>query len=77
MKVDELVGKSYMFEDGDSLTVMQVKRRNAEPEGCLITFHVQQGPGIPRKLIMNEIEFRSSYGHLFGIEETVPEDPET
>lgn len=58
-----LVGKKHTFPDGDSITVIQVKDRD---EGVrLVTYHIQQGPGIPRKLVMEMAEFLSTYGHLF------------
>ena len=60
--LQQMVGKKYTFEDGDSLEIIQVKRRD---NGPWVTFHVQQGPGIPRKLIMMLDEFQVTYGHLF------------
>jgi hypothetical protein len=61
-----LVGKSYTFDDGDSIEVIQVKRRD---DGPWVTVHITQGPGIPRKLVMRTDEFVESYGHLFEIAE--------
>ena len=61
--IEELVGKTHTFEDGDSITVTQVKYRG--PEQGLVTYHIQQGPGIPRKLVMTVEEFMNTYGHLF------------
>ncbi len=60
--IESLVNRSYTFEDGDSLTIVQIKRRDSGP---WVTFHVQQGPGIPRKLTMHLAEFNEMYGHLF------------
>ena len=58
-----LVGKKHIFPDGDSIEVTQIKNRD---EGVrLVTFHLQQGPGIPRKLVLEMVEFMSTYGHLF------------
>lgn len=57
-----LLGKIHRFEDGDSIEVMQIRRRDT---GAWITYHVQQGPGIPRKMIMMAEEFTMTYGHLF------------
>lgn len=62
----EIIGKSHVFEDGDSITVIQIKSRGPEPEDQLVTFLIQQGPGIPRKLVMYMPEFLGMYGHLFG-----------
>lgn len=58
-----LVGKSYSFDDGDSMTIIQVKRRD---DGPWVTYHVQQGPGIPRKMVMPIEEFIDLYGYLFN-----------
>lgn len=60
---DNVVGLKHQFEDGDSIEVVQVKSRNEELH--LVTYHIQQGPGIPRKLIMELNEFIDTYGHLF------------
>jgi hypothetical protein len=60
---DNIVGLKHQFEDGDSIEVMQVKSRNEELH--LVTYHIQQGPGIPRKLIMELNEFIGTYGYLF------------
>lgn len=61
---EKLLGKVYKFEDGDSIEVVQVKRRDTGP---WITYHIQQGPGIPRKMVMEANEFNATYGHLFGL----------
>ena len=61
---EKLLGKSYTFEDGDRIEIVQVKRRD---KGPWITYHVYQGPGIPRKLLMTAEEFDVTYGHLFGL----------
>lgn len=60
---ENIVGKSYVFEDGNKLHVFQVKRRDSGP---WITYHVHDGPGVPRKLVMHVEEFRENFGHLFG-----------
>lgn len=57
----------HQFEDGDSIEVIQLKSRNDEIH--LVTYHIQQGPGIPRKLVMELNEFIDTYGHLFEVEE--------
>ena len=63
---EKLLGKVHVFEDGDKLEVVQVKRRDTGP---WITYHVHQGPGIPRKMVMMAEEFNVTYGHLFGLED--------
>lgn len=62
-----MVGKKFVFNDGDFIEVIQIKSRGPEPEDQLVSFFIQQGPGIPRKLVMNYLEFIGMYGHLFGI----------
>ena len=63
---EKLLGKTYTFEDGDRIEVVQIKRRDTGP---WITYHIYQGPGIPRKLLMTADEFDITYGHLFGLRE--------
>lgn len=63
---DNIVGIKHKFEDGDSIEVVQVKSRNEELH--LVTYHIQQGPGIPRKLVMELNQFIDTYGHLFEVE---------
>jgi hypothetical protein len=58
-----LVGKSYTFEDGNSITVVQIKERDGNEK--YVTYHVKTGPGIPRKLVLSLEEFSNFYGHLF------------
>jgi hypothetical protein len=62
---DDLVGQSYTFEDGNSITVTQIKRRDGEE--YWVTFQVVTGPGIPRRQVMEYHEFMHTYGHLFKI----------
>lgn len=61
-EIDRFVGKYYVFEDGDRIEVIQIKRRY---NGPWVTYHVTQGRGIPRKLVMMLEEFVFTYGHLF------------
>lgn len=63
---DNIVGLKHEFEDGDSIEVIQVKSRNDELH--LVTYHIQQGPGIPRKLVMELNQFIDTYGHLFVVD---------
>jgi hypothetical protein len=61
--MDNWVGKSYVFPDGDAITVMQIKVRDGNEEW--VTYQIQQGPGVPRKLVMKLYEFNNTYGYLF------------
>ena len=63
--MDNLVGKKHIFPDGDFLEVIQIKVRGPDPVDHLLTYIVQQGPGIPRKMVMSVPEFMGTYGHLF------------
>jgi hypothetical protein len=58
----DLVGKIFTFDDGDSIEVIQVKRRDTGP---WVTYHIIQGSSIPRKMVMSLEEFMNTYGHLF------------
>jgi len=62
MTPNELVGKEYNFEDGNSIKVIQTKIRD---DGPWITAHIGSGSGIPRQLTMPFQEFIDTYGHLF------------
>jgi hypothetical protein len=67
----DLIGQKYTFADGDSLEIFQIKSRDEDTH--LVTYLVQQGPGIPRKLVMELTEFIGTYGYLFG--EGQPPEP--
>lgn len=58
-----LIGKSILLENDIKLSVIQMKQRD---EGKIfVTYHVTQGNAIPRKLIMDLVEFEGTYGQLF------------
>jgi hypothetical protein len=58
-----LVGRKYEFDDGDSIEIIQIKERSEQHH--LVTVLIQQGPGIPRKLVFHYEQFHEYYGHLF------------
>jgi len=62
----DLIDKTYTFEDGNWITVVQIKRRDNQQ---LITYNIGGGKSIPKKLIMEINEFVLTYGHLFGLNE--------
>lgn len=67
----DIVGLNHTFDDNDSITVMQIKMRDGNIPW--VTYQIQQGPGIPRKLVMQLDEFVNMYGHLFGVKtEDIP-----
>ena len=57
--MDNLVGKSYVFEDGNSIAIAQIKKRDGNR--YWVTYQVQQGPGIPQRLVMIIDEFIDTY----------------
>ena len=63
VNLNGLVGRKFEFEDGNSIKVVQVKIRDENKP--FVTYHIQQGPGIPRKLVMEGEEFLNTFGHLF------------
>jgi hypothetical protein len=65
MTPEQLVGKSYTFEDGNKIEVIQSKKTDEDRGGHLITYNITQGPSIPRKLVMRATEFINTFGHLF------------
>lgn len=69
MLVEDLVGKSYQFADGNRIEVIQVKRTDEDRGGQLVTYLVYTGPGIPRKFVLSGPEFMNYYSHLFSDEE--------
>lgn len=61
--MSDLVGQKFVFEDNDSIEVIQVKERD---EGLkLVTYLVHSGPGVARKLVMEHTQFMDTFGHLF------------
>ena len=62
-----LTGKSYIFEDGNKIEIIQVKKTDEDRGAYLITYHVTHGPSIPQKLVLPVAEFLSYYSHLFDL----------
>ena len=67
--MDRLVGKNFIFEDGNKIEVLQVKSRD---DGLWVTYQISTNDSLPRKLVMHRVEFMDYYKHLFG-----PDDIET
>lgn len=61
--MNDLVGKTYRFGDGNFITVIQIKARDEGKK--LITYTVGDGGSLPRKLVMEMEEFSKTFGHLF------------
>jgi len=66
MEPEELVGKSYTFEDGSKIEVIQCKKTDEDRGGHLITYFISQGPNLPRKLVMPFNAFMDNFSHLFN-----------
>jgi hypothetical protein len=65
MSPEDLVGKSYVFDDGNKIEVFQIKRTDEDRGGHLVTYHITRGPNLPQKLVLPITEFVNYYGHLF------------
>jgi hypothetical protein len=63
----DLIGKSYVFEDGNKIEIIQVKKTDEDRGDYLVTYHVTRGPSIPQKLVLPVVEFLSYYSHLFDV----------
>lgn len=59
----KLSGKSYSFEDGNVLKVIQVKRRD---DGLWVIFEIISPGALPRRFVDKLEEFASKYEHLFS-----------
>ena len=68
MNAYTLVGQSFMFEDGNKIEVIQVKKTDENRGDYLVTYHVTHGPSIPQKLVLPVAEFLGYYVHLFNSE---------
>ena len=67
MNHDELVGKKYVFDDGNVIEIIQVKPREVDGQTTpCVTYQIYQGANLPRKLILTINEFIGTFGHLFG-----------
>ena len=62
--LEKLIGKSFVFEDGATITVTQIKLRD---EGIYwITYMTKTGPGIPVRYVMIGILSASNiYQHIW------------
>lgn len=63
MEIPDIVGKKYVFEDGNFISVIQIKARDEGKH--LVTYHIGDGGSLPRKLVMELQEFTTNFGHLF------------
>lgn len=61
----ELLGKTYTFEDGARIEVIQVKPTDEELGSERVTYLTTRGNSIPQKFCIPVDEFIASFGHLF------------
>ena len=62
-EMSRIVGKTYTFDDGNSITVVQIKRRDEDQ--YWVTYATNTGPGVPAKFVLEWNQFKEHYGHLF------------
>jgi hypothetical protein len=60
--LQQMVGKSYRFEDGNSITIVQIKTRDTGP---WVTYETLLDGSIPKRTVMPHGEFMSVFAHLF------------
>jgi hypothetical protein len=66
MTPEELVGKSYTFDDNSTIKIVQIKQKDIDGEVVgMVTYHIEQGRSLPRKLVMPYNHFIERFGHLF------------
>jgi len=59
---DTLVGKSYTFDDGNKIQVIQIKDRE---DGPWVHYLISMNSCLPRKLVMKYDDFMNAFRHLF------------
>ncbi len=62
-ELQKYVGKVYEFDDGNSITILQIKRRDEEQ--YWVTYQIVTGPGLPARFVLEWMQFKDHYGHLF------------
>jgi hypothetical protein len=64
--MSDLVGRSFVFDDGSKIEVIQIKAREEHNVNIeAVTYHISQGNSLPRKLVMEKKTFIEHFGHLF------------
>lgn len=61
-EVEQFVGRIYNFDDGASLKVVQVKRRD---DGFWVTYETRWPGHLEKRHTTPEPEFISQFAHLF------------
>jgi hypothetical protein len=66
--MQELVGKSYTFDDGNKIKVIQIKVREVDNiSQPYVMFEISHTRSLPKRLVMTMNQFVDAYGHLFGL----------
>jgi len=60
--LQQFVGTTYTFGDGVTIKIVQIKLRDT---GYAVTYETCSPDALPRRLVMSEAEFISTFGHLF------------
>ena len=64
--MNDLVGRSFTFDDGSKIEVIQIKTREEHNSNIeAVTYVISQGTNLPRKLMMEKKLFIDHFGHLF------------
>lgn len=61
--LNDYVGRIYTFDDGNSIKIKEIKRR--DENSYWVKYEIKTGPGIPRQHAMIWEEFKNNFGHLF------------
>ena len=62
-----LVGKKYVFDDGNVIEIIQIKDREVDSTNTqVVTYHTYGPRSLPKKTLMPLPEFLSTFAHLFG-----------
>lgn len=60
--MNNLEGKTFTFDDGSTIEVIQIKPRE---DGLWVHYITSINSSLPRKLLMRLEEFNNTFGHLF------------
>jgi hypothetical protein len=60
--MNNLEGKTFTFDDGSTIEVIQIKPRE---DGLWVHYITSINNSLPRKLLMRLEEFNNTFGHLF------------
>lgn len=61
-ELEQFVGTTYTFDDAASIKIVQIKLRD---DGYVVTYETCYPHALPRRLVMSEAEFITTFGHLF------------